>query len=160
MAALRDVLTEAGFDDVRTYVQSGNVVLSSDLDAAELEREAARVIEARFGFSVPVVVRTRDELATVVARDPFAEVATNPKRYQVTFLASALEPAAAERVLALQVAPEQVAVIEREVYTWHPDGIARSQLWAKLSSDRLLGVTGTARNWNTVTTLLSMADDA
>jgi uncharacterized protein (DUF1697 family) len=52
-----------------------------------------------------------------------------------------------------------VAVVDREIYTWHPDGIARSKLWAKLSSEQFLGVTGTARNWSTVTTLLSMADE-
>jgi uncharacterized protein (DUF1697 family) len=159
MAALRELLGEAGFSGVRTYVQSGNVVLSSSQNAAELEQEAARLIEERFGFSVPVVVRTRDELASVIERDPFGDVASNPKRYQVTFLASALSPSVASSVSELQVAPEQVAVVDREIYTWHPDGIARSKLWAKLSSERFLGVTGTARNWSTVTTLLSMADD-
>ena len=120
--------------------------------------QCSGLLEERFGFSVPVVTRTRDELAAVVERDPFGKVAVNPKRYQVTFLASELEPSVIERVSELQVAPEQVAVIDRELYTWHPDGIARSQLWAKLSSERFLGVTGTARNWTTVTTLLGMAD--
>jgi uncharacterized protein (DUF1697 family) len=129
------------------------------LSAAELEQEAARLIDERFGFSVPVVVRTRDELAAVIERNPFGQVATNPKRYQVTFLSCALDPSVASSISALQVAPEQVAVVNREIYTWHPDGIARSKLWAKLSSEQFLGVTGTARNWSTVTTLLSMADE-
>jgi uncharacterized protein (DUF1697 family) len=159
MPELRELLDEAGFSGVRTYVQSGNVVLSSSLSAAELEQEAARLIDERFGFSVPVVVRTRDELTAVIERNPFGQVATNPKRYQVTFLSCALDPSVASSISALQVAPEQVAVVNREIYTWHPDGIARSKLWAKLSSERFLGVTGTARNWSTVTTLLSMADD-
>jgi uncharacterized protein (DUF1697 family) len=159
MAELRSLLADAGFAEVRTYVQSGNVVLSSSFEVDELEARCSRLIGERFGFSVPVVARTRDELAEVVERDPFGEVAVNPKRYQVTFLASELEPSVVERVAELQVAPEQVAVIDRELYTWHPDGIARSQLWAKLSSERFLGVTGTARNWTTVTTLLGMADD-
>jgi uncharacterized protein (DUF1697 family) len=159
MPELRELLDEAGFSGVRTYVQSGNVVLSSSLSAAELEQEAARLIDERFGFSVPVVVRTRDELTAVIERNPFGQVATNPKRYQVTFLSCALDPSVASSISALQVAPEQVAVVNREIYTWHPDGIARSKLWAKLSSEQFLGVTGTARNWSTVTTLLSMADE-
>ncbi len=160
MPELRDLLGSAGFEGVRTYVQSGNVALSSSLSSEELEREAARLIEERFGFPVPVLVRTRDELASVIARDPFGDVVTDPKRYQVTFLASALEDSVVQAVKALQVEPEQVEVIDRELYTWHPDGVARSKLWAKLSSDRVLGVTGTARNWTTVMTLLSMTDDA
>ena len=159
MADLRALLGEAGFGDVRTYVQSGNVVLSSALAPGELAGHCAGLIEERFGFPVPVVVRTRDELAEVVARDPFGEVASNPKRYQVTFLAEPLTSSVVERVAELQAEPEQVVVLGRELYTWHPDGVARSQLWAKLSSERWLGVTGTARNWTTVTTLLGMADE-
>jgi uncharacterized protein (DUF1697 family) len=159
MPELRELLGGVGFSGVRTYVQSGNVVLSSSLKPEELAREVERLIEERFGFLVPAVVRTREELAEVVIRDPFAEVAANPKLYQVTFLAASLESAVLERLESLEVAPEQVAVIGRELYTWHPDGIARSQLWARLSSERFLGVVGTARNWTTVTTLLSMADE-
>jgi uncharacterized protein (DUF1697 family) len=159
MAGLRDLLSGAGFSEVRTYVQSGNVVLSTPLGPDELARECARLIEERFGFAVPVIARTRDELASVVAGDPFGELANEPKRYQVTFLASELEPAVADRVASLRAGRERVKVIGRELYTWHPDGVARSQLWAKLSSERFLGVTGTARNWTTVTSLLKMADD-
>jgi uncharacterized protein (DUF1697 family) len=159
MASLRELLEGAGFTAVRTYVQSGNVVLSSSLSSDQLVRESSRLIEERFGFSVPVVARTRDELAAVVARDPFGELIDDAKRYQVTFLASELEPAVIERVVSLPGEAERVEVIGRELYTWHPGGIARSPLWAKLSSERFLGVAGTARNWTTVTTLLSMADD-
>lgn len=159
MPALREVLTEAGFSGVRTYVQSGNVVLTSPLASDELAHECSGLIEQRFGFPVPALARTREELAAVVARNPLAEVAVDPRRYQVTFLAAALEPSAVERVNSLSVAPERIAVVDRELYSWHPEGVARSQLWARLSSERFLGVTGTARNWTTVTTLLSMADE-
>lgn len=159
MAELRNLLEEAGFSGARTYVQSGNVVLSSGLEPTELAEECSRLIEGRFGFQVPVVVRTRNELASVVARNPFGELATDPKRYQVTFLADPLEASVREQVSSLSVAPERVEVVGRELYTWHPDGVARSQLWARLSSERFLGVTGTARNWTTVTTLLAMADE-
>src|SRR5947209_18450928 len=63
MAELRNLLEEAGFSGARTYVQSGNVVLSSGLEPTELAEECSRLIEGRFGFQVPVVVRTRNELA-------------------------------------------------------------------------------------------------
>jgi uncharacterized protein (DUF1697 family) len=157
MPELRELLA-GSFEDVRTYVASGNVVLSSSLSSSELARECSRLIEERFGFPVAVVVRTRDELAEVVALDPLGDVAVDPKRYQVTFLEEPLDRSVLERMQALRVAPERFVVRGRELYTWHPDGVGRSKLWASVSSDRFLGVTGTARNWNTVCTLLEMAD--
>jgi uncharacterized protein (DUF1697 family) len=159
MADLRALLGEAGYEDVRTYVQSGNVVLESAAAPAELEREAATLISERFGFGVPVVVRTASELAAVVKLNPLGDVASDPRRYQVSFLT---EEPPAEAVKALQAAavePERVAFHGREIYAWHPDGVARSKLWNALGG-KGLGVTATARNWTTVTTLLEMAAGA
>jgi uncharacterized protein (DUF1697 family) len=157
MADLREALTEAGYNDVQTYVQSGNVVLSSSKSAAKLGPEAEKVIAARFGFDVDVVVRTRDELAAVVAANPLADVVDNHKRYQVSFLSEELDPDVTARLGELVVEPEALVVDGREVYAWHPAGVARSKLWNTLAGKRL-GVTATARNWTTVETLLAMAD--
>lgn len=157
MPALRALLTSAGFEDVQTYVQSGNVVLTTDLAPDELERESERLIALEFGFDVDVVARTRDEFAEVVERNPLGDVATNPKRYQVSFLSDQLDP---ERVAALAASAadsERFVALGRELYAWHPDGVARSKLWAKLAAQGL-GVKATARNWTTVTTLLEMCD--
>jgi len=159
MPALRKLLSEAGFSDVRTYVASGNVVLSSRKAPARVVSEVEKLIAERFGFDVDVIVRTRDELAEVVARNPLEDVAVDPKRYQVTFLERELDSTTLERLAGLSVEPEQLVAIGRELYAWHPDGIGRSKLWPKLASKGGLGVEGTARNWNTVTTLLAMADD-
>ena len=156
MPELRALLTDAGFGDVRTYVASGNVVLSSDAEPALVAAESERLIADRFGFDVDVIVRTGDELAEVVARNPLADVAVNPKRYQVSFLEREPDAAALERIMALCAEPERLVAIGRELYAWHPDGIGRSKLWAKLAGNGL-GVRATARNWTTVTTLLEMA---
>src|SRR5919205_1547316 len=86
MPALREALADAGFDDVRTYLQSGNVVLSSRAAPKTVARKCEALIAERFGLEIAVVVRTRDELAEVVRRNPLGEVATDPKRYQVSFL--------------------------------------------------------------------------
>jgi uncharacterized protein (DUF1697 family) len=158
MPALREALSEAGFEGVRTYVASGNVVLSSDALPEDVGREAERLIAQRFGLDVDVVVRTRDELAAIVALNPLGDVAVNPKRYQVTFLASELPSDTAARLESLRVEPERLVIAGRELYTWHPEGIARSKLWTR-TADRSLGVVATARNWTTVTTLLAMADE-
>lgn len=157
MPELRTVLGEAGFADVRTYVQSGNVVLSSRAGPAKVGAKAEAVIAERFGFDVDVIVRTADDLAEVVARNPLAEVAENPRRYQVSFLDGEPDPEVVKRISGLSVDGERLVVIGREAYTWHPDGVARSKLWAKLASAGGLGVRATARNWTTVTTLLKMA---
>jgi uncharacterized protein (DUF1697 family) len=155
MADLRALFSEAGHGNVRTYVQSGNVVLESTATPAELEREAAALISERFGFDVPVIVRTGRQLAAVVKRNPLGDVADEPKRYQVSFLAA--KPSAdVVRALEETVAgEEQVTCHGREIYSWHPDGVARSKLATALSGKKL--GTATARNWTTVTTLLEMA---
>jgi uncharacterized protein (DUF1697 family) len=157
MPELRELLASAGFDEVRTYLQSGNVVLSSNASPEKVARECERQIATRFGLDIRVVVRTRDELFEVVQRNPLGEVAVNPKRYQVSFLAAEPDPEVVSKLAAEAVAPEQFVVIGREVYAWHPEGIGRSRLWAVLAG-RGLGVTATARNWTTVTNLLAMAD--
>jgi uncharacterized protein (DUF1697 family) len=158
MPALRELLTGAGYDQVRTYVQSGNVVLESRRTPAAVAKACEELIAAELGLDIAVVVRTRDELAEVVRRDPLGDVAANPKRYQVSFLESEPDAKALEKVSALAVDGERIEAIGREIYAWHPDGVARSQLWAGLAG-KGLGMKATARNWTTVTTLLQMADE-
>lgn len=158
MAELRALLTDAGFARVRTYLQSGNVVLAGDEPAAALAQRTAELICERFGFDVPVVARTGEELAEVVALNPLGDVADDPKRYQVSFLSA---PVADDLVAALRAAgsaDERLVAHGRELYAWHPDGVARSKMWNALAG-RSLGVTATARNWTTVTTLHDMAQE-
>jgi len=156
MPALRELLSGEGFKGVRTYVQSGNVVLSGSGSPEALGRRIEKLIAGDFGFEVPVVVRTRDELADVVARDPLRDAVDNPKLYQVTFFGSEPRADAMERLEKLAADGERLVASGRELYCWHPAGIARSKLAAAVA-DRRLG--GTARNWITVTTLLAMADE-
>jgi len=156
MPALHDALAATGYQDVRTLARSGNVVLTSAAAPATLEQDLAVTLRGAFGFEIAVVVRTPEELAEVVAADPFAGEADDPARYQVSFLSAAPDPAGVIELERADVAPERVAVRGREVYSWHPDGLARSKL-AGLITDRRLGVAVTARNWRTVTKLLALA---
>lgn len=158
MPELRAALGDAGFGDVRSYVQSGNLVLTSDASPAELAGACEALIASRFGLEIAVVARTRDELAAVVECNPLREVALDPKRYQVSFLSAALEPDVVERLASAAAPAERLVAVGRELYAWHPEGVARSKLWGRLAG-RNLGVTATARNWSTVTTLLAMADE-
>lgn len=156
MPRLREMLTEAGLRDVRTYVQSGNVVLESEDPPTALAERCERLLAEGFGLQVPVIVRTREELERVVGADPLGDVAADHKRYLVSFLAEPLEPSAVSALSELAVPGERLVALEREIYSWHPSGVARSKLWSRMAG-RELGVTATARNWTTVATLLQIA---
>jgi uncharacterized protein (DUF1697 family) len=158
MGRLRELLAGLGYGDVRTYLQSGNVVLTSPASPERLQRELEQQIAKELGLDTRVLVRTRDELADVIERDPLAGVADNPRRYQVSFLSAEPDAEVVRELDKVDVAPERFVVSGREIYTWHPDGIQRSKLNKELS-DRRLGVIATARNWNTVTKLLALADE-
>ena len=157
MPALRDLLTELGYEDVRTYLQSGNVVLTSRKAPARLAKELEQAVADELGVTPRVVVRTRTELAAVVRRDPFGSLATDPKRYQVTFLSEAPAPEVVAEVENTDCGDERVVFSGREAYAWHPNGIQKSKLARELG--RALRAEGTARNWNTVTKLLELADE-
>lgn len=158
MGDLRALLEGHGHEDVRTHLQSGNVVLASPLAPRKLEARLERELAAGLGMEVRVLVRTRAELAAVVRRDPLGKEATNGSRYVVSFLSKRLPAKAARELEAADVDPSQVVIDGREIYAWYPDGVQRARL-AKLLGDERLGVVSTARNWNTVTKLLQLLDD-
>lgn len=158
MADLRRVVTEAGYGDVRTYVASGNVVLTTDATDTEVVAADLRAVCARaFPVASPeVVVRTRDELHGVLAANPFLDRDDDPTHHHVVFLPGR-EPA---RVPDVEVqAPEDLATIGREVYLFLPGGMGRSPLAARLARLGGHGPTGTSRNWRTVTALARLADE-
>jgi uncharacterized protein (DUF1697 family) len=156
MADLRQLLADAGFDDVKTYVQSGNIALSATTKPAQLESELAALIAERFGFAVPVVVRSRRQLQAVVDRDPIAGAADEPKLYQVTFLTAKPSAASVARLRELARESERLEVAGREMYTFHPDGVAGSKLSVAIVG-KDLGSGATSRNWTTVNRLLEMS---
>jgi uncharacterized protein (DUF1697 family) len=156
MAELRQLLSDRGYDDVRTLLQSGNVALTTRKRAKAVQEDLERAIEEGFGVDTDVVLRTREELAAVIAANPLAEVATDPKRLQVHFLSGEPAADAARELEAADVAPERIAVHGREIHVWHANGIQRSPAGALIARADL-GVTATARNWSTVTKLLELA---
>ena len=158
MADLRDVMHGLGYEDAKTLLQSGNVVFS----APQAPKTVAGRIENRLaretGLEVDVLVRTRNELAKIVARNPLAEHVTDPKRYLVVFLSAKPKAKALGEVDAAEFEPERFAVEGREIYTWLPGGVQKAKLTHAFWEKRL-GVTATARNWNTVEKLLTLADE-
>ncbi len=156
MAQLRELLTERGYEDVRTHLQSGNLVLRATAGAERVQRDLAAAIEAQFHFAVPVIVRSAAQLDTVIADDPFGDCVTEPKLHQVTFLAGPPPAGTEQRLQALAAGAERVKVGSQEIYTWHPDGIGRSRLATALSAPAI-GVVATTRNFRTVRALAELA---
>jgi uncharacterized protein (DUF1697 family) len=159
MPALREALLDEGFANVRTYVQSGNIVVETGLDDEKLAGAVERLIADQFGLSVPALALGHAELADVIAANPYPEPALqDPKRFQVTFLTGEPDGDVVSELEALAAETgELVAVHRRALYAWHPEGIQRSKLATRLTPKRLGVANVTARNWTTVTTLLEMA---
>jgi len=159
MADLRGCFEGMGFTGVRTHIQSGNVVFrTKSRDVGQVTRKIEEAIEKEFGFRVDVIVRTAEELRDVVARNPFASrEGIEPNKLLVTFLAGDPGPEARDRIERIQADREELLLLGRELYAYFPNGIGKSKLAAG-PIDRALKVTGTARNWNTVTRLLQIAE--
>jgi uncharacterized protein (DUF1697 family) len=157
MGPLRELVESLGYTDVKTHLQSGNVVFSGKRKApTTVARDVERAIEGEFGLAVGVVVRTADELAEVVGKNPMGDREKDPAKLVVTFLSAAPAAGKVKAIDAERFAPDEFQVVGREIYQWLPRGVHPS----KLTNDfwqQQLGVTATARNWNTVTKLLGLA---
>jgi uncharacterized protein (DUF1697 family) len=155
MPRLREVLTGAGFTAVRTYVNSGNVVLDSPLrSAAAVGQQVHDAIIEHFGVDTPVMMRTGPQLAAVLDWNPFPDAAADhPNLVAVLHLSGKPDAAAVEVLLAGDYAPVRVAHRGEEVVIdWH-DRTGRPTVDRAL---RKLGVDATARNWRTLTALVEM----
>jgi uncharacterized protein (DUF1697 family) len=125
MTELRTLLESLGYEGVRTHLQSGNVVLESRSSSRRLEQDIEKAIAAELGVETQVAVRTREELADVIARDPLGDVVDDPARYQVSFLSAKPAAKVVRELAAEDVAPELFVVSGREIYAWHPEVEAR-----------------------------------
>ncbi|MFI5955189.1 DUF1697 domain-containing protein [Cryptosporangium sp. NPDC051539] len=159
MADLRALLSGLGHDDVSTYLQSGNALFRSstkkpDVLAAQIEA----AIRKEFELTVRVLVREAADLHRVVETNPLADIATDPSKLLVTFLSAPPDKTGLDAIDPGTYAPEVMAVGEREIYVWYPDGVRTAKLSPPFFEKRQAGVVATARNWNTLTKLVSMLD--
>jgi uncharacterized protein (DUF1697 family) len=167
MADLRELVTSLGHADVATYIQSGNVVFSTgQSDNAALAVALEEAIAATLGVTSRVVVLSRDELAQVSRDNPYPDE-PNHRALHAIFLSAQPGPEVAERVARAQQTVAQkgsrdsAQVIGRTIYLHTPDGYGRSDLAAelvKLGQKKTDTVSGTARNWATVTRLRAMCE--
>ena len=160
MDALRALYASLKLEDPRSYVQSGNVIFRcKEKDSPELAARIQAAIQKKLGCCPDVILRTTNGMRKAVAANPFPEKAKiEPGKVLVTFL-SAAPPREAEVNLAnLKGFPEELHLTGRELYIYFPNGAGKSKLpWSKV--DKLLKVTGTARNWNSVQAILQIAEE-
>jgi uncharacterized protein (DUF1697 family) len=157
MADLRELLCSLGYLDVSTYLQSGNALFTSpDRDPEAMEKEIEQGIERAFGLDVAVLIRTPDELASVVAANPFPHALARPVQFYVSFLSVQPDPATLSSLNPQQFEPDEFQVGDRAIYLWYPNGVHGSKL-SNAFWERRFDLTATSRNWNTVTKLLALA---
>jgi uncharacterized protein (DUF1697 family) len=158
MEKLRASCEAIGFDGVKTYIQSGNVVFKAPkLLPAALSKKLGQCIVKDFGFSCEVISRSREEMKSIIDNNPFMkERGVDPSKLHVVFLSEAPLAAALNKLRDLTLAPDRTHSSGKEIYFYFPNGVSGSSLW-KHPLDRVTGVAGTMRNWKTVTTLYQMA---
>jgi uncharacterized protein (DUF1697 family) len=160
MDALRAVYESLGLEDVRTFIQSGNVIFrTKEKNRQALARKIHAAIEAEFGFHVEVILRTADELRQAIAANPFAKRRdVEPSQLLISFLDG--EPGADARstLAKLKDYPEELHLKGRELYIYFPNGAGKTKLpWSSL--ERLFKVSGTARNLNSARKMLAIAEE-
>jgi uncharacterized protein (DUF1697 family) len=160
MDQLRKAFEGLGFEDVVTYVQSGNVVFKSPKNtSADLSRKIEEMLLRRFSMSVPVIVRTAEEVGEVLRNNPFLkERGTDVSKLHVTFLSHTPQKAAIRGLDAIAAGVDQFHYCGQEIYLHCPNGFGGTKLSIN-AFEKVLAVGATTRNWNTVNKLYEMARD-
>ena len=158
MAWLRDACEALGLRDVRTYVQSGNVVFNSALGAPKLAKMLKQTVDAETRLPVTVVVRSAADMAKVVAANPFLKAkGVDAAKLHVTFLDRTPVKPARDKLDALAGTRDQYRLVGREIYLHCPLNYGETKL-SNTAIEKVLGVGATTRNWKTVTMLQAMAE--
>lgn len=153
MAQLRTALTEAGLVEVRTYIQSGNVIAASPLDAAAVEQLVHDTIREKIGADIAVIVRTPEQLGRVLAQNPFPDADTS--RLYYTLFQTPPDPKRLSDLLAMECAPDLIRVTDAALYTLYATKHSDSRFTNNFFESKLK-VKATTRNFNTMTRLLEL----
>lgn len=160
MTDLAALYNNLGFFDVRTYIQSGNVLFRSK--GGITESDIAQLIEKeildKFGFVVPSMIRTDNELNALLSVNPFLnEKDFNPAKMAVIFLHETPSDIQIDKVSNINYPPDKFQITGSEIFIFCPNGFGKTKLYTNFF-ERRMGVTGTARNWKTITSILQIAE--
>jgi uncharacterized protein (DUF1697 family) len=159
MKTLEKMFSDAGCSEVRSYVQSGNIVFRANKSLArKLSDQIAAQILQSFGFRIPVILRTTEQMAETVRNNPFIKMGATTDILHVMFLA---DQASQERIAAFdhdRFLPDEFVIRGAEIYLRLPNGVARTKL-TNAYFDSKLATVSTGRNWRTVNKLLEMMQE-
>lgn len=155
---LREALTEAGFDKVGTYINSGNAYLRTEMPRKGMLKIVGDICRTRFGFAKAIYAPSLADWRKLIAQNPFADSFEEGRFLHAAVLETVPSSDALQALRSLAVEGEGVEVIGKVAYLHTPGGLSQSKLGAKF--DKGLGVPNTARNWNTVLKLLELAENA
>jgi uncharacterized protein (DUF1697 family) len=160
MDRLRAAFEALGFADVKTYIQSGNVVFKAPAQSSEkLAKRIGEAVLSQFGFSVPAMVKTPEEVGAVIKNNPFLkEKGIDSSKLHVTFLSHAPEKTAVKMLDAIAADPDRFRCSRETVYLHCPNGYGETKL-SNNAFEKMLAVRATTRNWKTVNKLHQMMQD-
>jgi uncharacterized protein (DUF1697 family) len=160
MTGLSDLFRDIGFNDAVTYIQSGNVIFNNTdgSPVSEIALKIERAIFERFNYTVPAMIRTVQELKNFMSVNPFLpEENFDPSKNAVIVLHEKANEEQIQKAIDIDYPPDKFKVDGSEIYVYCPNGFGRTKLYTNFF-ERKMGVTGTARNWKTITTILNIAE--
>jgi uncharacterized protein (DUF1697 family) len=160
MADLSLLYESLGFKENKTFIQSGNVIFKTDKQIAE--KKIAEVIEnginEKYGYNVPAMIRSTNELRALFLSNPYLEIpGFDPSKMAVIFLHEIITSDQEGKMRNINYPPDKYQLSEKEIFIYCPNGFGRTKLYTNFFEAKM-GVTGTARNWKTVTAILKLAE--
>jgi len=160
MTDLSELFIQIGLKDAETFIQSGNVVFceTGEIPPSDITAKIEQAILKRFNYVIPVMIRTRKELTDLFTSNPFLkEPDFDPSKMAVIFLHEEPSDNQLRKVDDVDYPPDKFKIIGREIYTYCPNGFGKTKIYTNFF-EKKMKVTGTARNWKTITTLLDIAE--
>lgn len=160
MADLSAMFRETGFSDAETFIQSGNIIFTTAgvIGNSGLASRIESAIRLRFGFDIAAMIRTPDEVVKIIATNPFSsENNYDPSKSAVIFLREMPFEEQLEKVRNINYPPDKFEIIGQEIFIYCPNGFGRTKLYTNFFENKMK-VSGTARNWNTINTVLELAN--
>ena len=158
MANLRTLLTNNGFNEVTTYIQSGNILVQCNETAANITKQVHQLILDAFGYDVPVITLTQEEIKEAITNNPYTAIETDIKKLHVSFLASAPSAQSIDNTPSFDN-NDQFHVINKTVYIHCPDGYGKTK-YTNSFFEKHLQIAATTRNWRTSLKLLEMVTNS
>lgn len=160
MPRLAELLEHKGFRDVETYIQSGNIIFNNfaDFRGNDISSLIEKSIQDGFGMNVPVMTRTIDEILEIISKNPFLEEENfDPAKMAVMFLHEEPHEEQIAKVSDVDYPPDKFRIYGKEIFIYCPNGFAGTRLYTNFF-EKKMKINGTARNWNTVKTILKIAE--